>query len=202
MLKLYWAKGSIYAQRVMVALNEKKVACELLDASVLEPTGDKVAPAGFDFFGRVPVLEDDGFLLSESLAILQYVEAKFPTPPLFPQDARSRARVSMFLSQCDIELGLPLGRLLQASRPGEKQRGPEAAAQSAQAVERHLVDLGRQIGDRSFLLGDVFSIVEVAYAPLLLLLDKASVPVPAVVRPWVTRVCSWPSVTSLRGSGR
>ena len=48
-------------------------------------------------YGRVPTLEEEGFVLFESTAILNYLEATRPNPPLVPPDARDRALVDMHM---------------------------------------------------------------------------------------------------------
>ncbi len=53
-------------------------------------------------YGRVPTLEEDGFVLFESTAILNYLEATRPTPPLVPADTRNRALVDMHMKLCDL----------------------------------------------------------------------------------------------------
>jgi Glutathione S-transferase, N-terminal domain len=52
---------------------------------------------------RVPTLEEDGFVLFESTAILDYLEATRPTPPMAPSDARGRALVDMHMKLCDLQ---------------------------------------------------------------------------------------------------
>src|SRR5262245_18713737 len=55
-------------------------------------------------YGRVPTLEEDGFVLYESTAILNYLEATQPNPALVPADARGRALVDMRMKLCDLQL--------------------------------------------------------------------------------------------------
>src|SRR5262245_11717189 len=77
--------------RVRIALAEKRVDCELAQVDV--PAAQQLSP---DFlklnpFGQIPVLEDEGVVVSESIAILEYLEERFPEPALMPADAVSRA---------------------------------------------------------------------------------------------------------------
>src|ERR1700756_1182890 len=63
-------------------------------------------------YGRVPTLEEDGFVLYESTAILEYLEATHPAPPLAPADARGRAQVAMHMKLCDIQLARQTGIII------------------------------------------------------------------------------------------
>ena len=94
MLKLYYSRLSINARRVRVTLLEKNIEFEPI---LLKLNGDQFQP---DFlklnpFHHIPVLVDEDFSIFESLAILDYLEAKYPDPGFIPTDARDLAQVRM-----------------------------------------------------------------------------------------------------------
>ena len=78
-------------------------------------------------YGRVPTLEDDGFVLFESTAILNYLEAIRPAPPLVPADARGRAQVDMHMKLCDLQLTRYSGTIIFPKRFLPKERWNAAA---------------------------------------------------------------------------
>jgi glutathione S-transferase len=91
MLKLWGRINSINVQKVLWALGELKLPCERIDAGmqfgvVNEPFYRKMNPNG-----RVPTIEDDGFVLWESNAIVRYLAAKHGDGSLWPNDLRQRA---------------------------------------------------------------------------------------------------------------
>ncbi|MBD1881156.1 glutathione S-transferase family protein [Coleofasciculus sp. FACHB-T130] len=94
MLKLYHTPLSANSRRVWVALLEKEIPFELVS---LNMDGDQFQPEflAMNPFHHIPVLVDDGFNVIESLAILDYLEAKYPTPALLPTDAKALATVRM-----------------------------------------------------------------------------------------------------------
>ena len=100
MLRLYWMSGSPFAWRVHLVLEEKGLPYEsvLLTASKGElKTPEHLARSPR---GKVPALEDDGVTLWESTAIVEYLEERYPTPPLLPGDPAARdgfARAVAFL---------------------------------------------------------------------------------------------------------
>ncbi len=92
MLKFYYSRLSINARRVWVTLLEKNLEFEPI---LLKLNGDQFQP---DFlklnpFHHIPVLVDDDFSIFESLAILDYLEAKYPQPAFMPTEAQEIAKV-------------------------------------------------------------------------------------------------------------
>jgi maleylacetoacetate isomerase len=109
-MKLYTYYRSTAAFRVRIALNLKglpyeSVAKHLRRAEHRAPEFLELNPQGL-----VPALEDDGHVISQSLAIVEYLDEKYPNPPLLPTDPVARARVrSMAMAvACDMH---PLNNL-------------------------------------------------------------------------------------------
>lgn len=92
-MKLHGYFRSSASYRVRIALNLKGLACE--HALVRIGNGEQFGPgyAELNRQGLVPTLEDDGLALTQSLAIVEYLEECHPEPPLLPADAGGRARV-------------------------------------------------------------------------------------------------------------
>jgi len=91
-MKLYWHPFSIFPRRVRIALLEKGIAWD--DVMIDLPGG---AHRSADFrrlnpFAQVPVLQDGDLVISESVAILEYLEDRYPAPALMPAGAAGRAR--------------------------------------------------------------------------------------------------------------
>ena len=88
MLKFYYHPLSPLARRVWIALLEKNIAFEPIIVNLKE--GEQFQPEFLKLnpFHHVPVIIDNSFRVIESLAILDYLEAKYPTPALLPRDAQ------------------------------------------------------------------------------------------------------------------
>ncbi|MCE3261394.1 MAG: maiA [Pseudoduganella sp.] len=94
-MKLFTYYRSSAAYRVRIALNLKGLAYDALPVHLLRDGGEQLAPAYREVnpAGLVPALEDSGIVLTQSLAIIEYLEEVHPLVPLLPQDAVGRARV-------------------------------------------------------------------------------------------------------------
>ena len=94
-MKLYTYFRSSAAYRVRIALNLKGLAYDAVPVHLLRDGGEQLAPAYREVnpAGLVPALVDNGIVLTQSLAIMEYLEEVHPMVPLLPQDAVGRARV-------------------------------------------------------------------------------------------------------------
>ncbi len=111
-MKLHTYFRSSAAYRVRIALNLKGLQAEMAPHHLLRGGGEHLQDAyrAINPQAMVPALEDDGMLLTQSLAIIEYLDEQHRTPPLLPPDAAGRARVrSLALAiACDIH---PLANL-------------------------------------------------------------------------------------------
>src|SRR5689334_13778088 len=89
-MRLYTHRFSLMPWRVRIALHEKGLTHELVEVDVFaRPPSAEVLR--LNPFLQIPVLEDDGLLIAESMAILEYLEEQHPEPALLPRDVRLRA---------------------------------------------------------------------------------------------------------------
>ena len=109
-MKLYTYFRSSAAFRVRIALNLKGLAYEPAFVHLAKGEHHKPEYSALNPQALVPTLEDGGRLLTQSLAIIEYLEETHPQPPLLPKDAfaRARARSLAFLVACEIH---PLNNL-------------------------------------------------------------------------------------------
>jgi Glutathione S-transferase, N-terminal domain len=94
-IKLYYHPLSTYSRRVLMAFAERQIPHDLVVVDMAARKHREQPYLALNPYGRVPTLEEDGFVLFESTAILNYLEATRPAPPLVPADARGRALVDM-----------------------------------------------------------------------------------------------------------
>lgn len=94
-MKLYTYFRSSAAYRVRIALNLKDIAYDSIPVHLLQDGGQQLLPAyrAVNPSALVPALDDDGAILTQSLAMLEYLDETRPDVPLLPADALGRARV-------------------------------------------------------------------------------------------------------------
>jgi maleylpyruvate isomerase len=166
-LHTYWRSSAAWRVRTVLAL--KGLAWEAA-AHDLRTGGHSTADyIALNPQALVPALEVDGAALTQSLAICEYLDERWPTPPLFPADPLERARVRGFAQAiaCDIHpvQNLRVLRMLRA-------RGLDQAAVDGWArevMEPGLAACARLIADRSgpFCFGDAVTLADVVLIPQL-----------------------------------
>jgi len=171
-MKLYSYFRSSAAFRVRIALNFKGVAYETVPVHLLKGGGEQLS----EQFRRVnpqalvPVLQGDDWTLTQSLAIIEYLEERFAQPALLPEDPLERAQVRSIalVVACDIH---PLNNL----RVLRYLAGPIGADEQARSAwQRHWIELGlhrieqdlaaRGQGGR-FAFGDRVSLADLMIVP-------------------------------------
>jgi glutathione S-transferase len=135
-LKLYYHPLSTFSRRVFIAFAEKQIPHELAVVDMVARRHREQPYLSLNPYGRVPTLEEDGFVLFESTAILNYLEATRPIPPLVPADARGRALVDMHMKLCDLQFTRHAGTIIFPKRFLPKEKWNNAAMGEAKAGDR------------------------------------------------------------------
>lgn len=179
-LEIYWASGSPYAWRVMLAAELKRIPYEskLLEFS----KGDLRTPEflALNPRGKVPVIRDGDFTLGESLAILSYLDRKHPEPPIFGRTPEETGRIWLAIADFESYLREPLtiaGRWLFGDQP----RGPEIDDAQAK-VMAELERFAQRLGRGQWLVGDAPTAADLVWFPSLRFLVRAGARVEARTR--------------------
>jgi maleylacetoacetate isomerase len=140
MLKLYDFFRSSAAYRVRIALRLKQLDYQHLPIHLTKNGGDQFSPSyrAVNAQARVPTLDVDGAILTQSLAIIEYLDETHPQPAFLPSDAlgRARARAMALLIACDIH---PLNNLAPLTYLKDKMGQDEEAVKT---WYRHWVETG------------------------------------------------------------
>ena len=143
-LELYWGSGSPFAWRVMLTLEVKRLTYQ---STLLEFSKGEHKSSGFlklNPRGKVPVLKDDDFVLNESLAIIAYLDKKYPDPPLFGTSPQETGLIWRAILETEAYL-LSAGD--KVIRPVFFGKGLDETAQikeAAQAVREELKRIDRE----------------------------------------------------------
>jgi glutathione S-transferase len=178
-LEIFWGSGSPFSWRVLLGAEIKGLAYEsrLLDFSkghMKTPEFLQMNPRG-----RVPVIRDDGFILFESLPILEYFEEKSPEVPLFGKSREEHAFIRRLIAEFEsylrepvFNLTLDLLRAVGAGPPGRPMT-PNELDETAKAARRELSTFERA-GGGTWLAGGRPSAADVAIYPFIATLDRAT----------------------------
>jgi glutathione S-transferase len=182
-LTLYDAERCPYVGRVRIVLAEKRIPYE----SVWIDLDDKPAslyernPAG-----RVPVIEEEDFCLPESAVIMEYLEERYPEPPLLPVDPAERALARVRIFRHD-----DFSRPYYAARRGEEG--------ARERLDRALGALDAVLEAQPFLTGREFGLADIAYVPWIFRGQESFgldvEPFPALAE-WLGRLLERPSVAA------
>lgn len=178
-LIVYGGSVSPFVRKVRVVLAEKGAAYSLEQVSPFKPPPDfrAISP-----LGRIPVLRDtdmpDPNTLPDSSVICDYLERKFPNPPLYPSDPMSRARALWYEEYADSILAQTIGPGLFFERVVKKMMRAETDEALCQKTLTEklppLFDyLEKEIADRQYFVGNAFSIADVAVGTMLVNFDHA-----------------------------
>lgn len=159
MLKLYHEPISPNSRRVWITLLEKGLKFELIEIKL---DGEQFQPEylALNPFHHIPVLVDDGFTIVESLAILDYLEAKYPNPAMLPSEAQDLAVVRMVQLVTVNEL-FPATAPLFPKMLGLPGGDPEKIEQAHQKIAIVLKFFENLLGDRSFFGSQTPTLAEV-----------------------------------------
>jgi len=118
-------------------------------------------------YGQVPILVERDLILYESNIINEYIDERFPHPQLMPADPVMRARARLFLFNFEKELFVHVGSLENVPSKGHEKAHERARG----AIRDRLTQLSPIFLKNKYMLGDEFSMLDVAIAPLLWRLD-------------------------------
>lgn len=183
MLTLYYTPSSMYSRSVWLTLLEKNLDFELVS---LKLNGDQWRPEFLEInpFNHVPVLVDNGFRVFESLAILDYIEAKYPTPTLLPTEVKALALVRMVEMVTMNELVPASLTLIRETRDLQKiQQANRTVTVTLTFLEENLRN-SPYLGSQTLTFADI---VAGAFVPLLPYLNISLAPYPNLAT-WFERL--------------
>ena len=159
MMNLYSGTTCPFSHRCRIVLYEKQMDFQVIDVDLFNKPEDI---AVINPYNRVPVLVDRDLVLYESNIINEYIDERFPHPQLMPPDPIMRARARQLLFTMEHELFSHIEAL---------EKNLKAAEKSRLHVRDRLTELAPIFIKQKHMLGDEFSMLDVAIAPLLWRLD-------------------------------
>jgi len=161
-MKLYNMNLSNFATKSRIVVYEKGANIEI--AAI--PGGNNKSPEYLKInpLGKIPSLDADGLIIPESETINEYLEEKFPNPPLLPKGAEARAKVRSFTRLHDLYLDPPLRTLFGHLNP--KTRDEKVVTEKLTELQARLDQLDGMLAPAgNFAAGPDFTLADCALAP-------------------------------------
>ncbi len=185
MMTLYSGTTCPFSHRCRIVLFEKGMDFQVIDVDLTNKPEDL---AVINPYNRVPVLVERDLVLYEANIINEYIDERFPHPQLMPADPVMRARARLFLHNFEDQL---------FDHIGDIESGNAKVAEKARATVRdNLIQIAPIFNKQEYMLGDEFSMLDVAIAPLLWRLEHYGIELPKQAAPllkYAERIFSRPA---------
>ena len=189
MMVLYSGTTCPFSQRCRLVLFEKGMDFEVRDVDLFNKPEDI---STMNPYGQVPILVERDLILYESNIINEYIDERFPHPQLMPADPLMRSRARLMLFNFEKELFTHVHVL-----ENEKSKAGDRSHDRARAeIRDRLTTLAPLFLKNKYMLGDEFSMLDVAVAPLLWRLDHYGIELSKTAAPlmkYAERIFSRPA---------
>jgi stringent starvation protein A len=179
-MTLYSSPTGIFCHRARLVLAEKGIAAEVIYVNPEDPPEDFIE---LNPYGNLPSMVDRDLVLYNSRIIMEYLDERFPHPPLHPMDPVSRAKSRVIVYRLEKDWYTLLSDL---RHPNDKK-----AARAKKLLRESLIATASIFAAKPYFMGDEFSLVDCALAPLLWRLPGLGVELPkqaVSIRAYANRV--------------
>lgn len=198
-ITLYHDVPSSNSDRVKIALSEKDLAWDGVTVSLAKKDQKRPEHLRRNPYGKIPVIDDDGKILFESCIINEYLDEKYPHPPLMPKDPFLRGRGRILVDYALNYLHEPYWTLRGEMLKKESERNAAVMDEKRRTLRKLLEYLEEALGDKPYFLGD-FSLTDIAVIPRFLRMETYGA-MPAATLPklnqWLERMKERSSVKAI-----
>ncbi|MEY4592817.1 MAG: hypothetical protein RIR18_1712 [Pseudomonadota bacterium] len=171
MMNLYSGTTCPFSHRCRIVLFEKGMDFQIIDVDMFNKPEELAA---INPHNRVPVLVERDLVLFEPNIINEYIDERFPHPQLMPADPIMRARARQLLLGMEREVFVHIEALEKGGKPADKARVE---------IANRLNEIVPIFAKQKYMLGDDFSMLDVAMAPLLWRLEYYGIDLPKTAAP-------------------
>jgi glutathione S-transferase len=172
-IELYWGSGSAYCWRVMLALEHKGLAynSHLLKFDQQEHKAPHIL--AMNFRGRLPVLRDGDYVVFESLAILYYLDQKYPDPPIFGRTPEEAGVIMRVICEYQAYAEPGLMQIAEAILFRHEPQLDEKVTEAMHSVAGEARTIERRLAQSDWVVGESFSAADMVIYPDIRLLLRA-----------------------------
>jgi glutathione S-transferase len=173
-ITVHWGSGSCPSWRVLLALELKRLpyTSHRIEFSRREHKAPEML--ALNPRGRVPVLEDGGFALYESLAILAYLDAKYPEPPLLGRTPEQVGLIWRLVAECVFYFEPAVDGVCVPIYDGSAKQSADAVRAAAATVREEIARVEQRLERGPWLAGEQVTAADVAYVPMFGHLHRAA----------------------------
>lgn len=146
---------SLHSHRVRLVLSEKNVNCDIIDVDPLNLPEDVI---DLNPYASTPTLVDRDLALYDSRIVCEYIDERFPHPPLLPVDPVSRANTRLYMYRVERDW-YPLVEQILA--------GGKGATKARKELKEGLTAVAPVFAAKPFFMSDEYTLIDAALAPLL-----------------------------------
>lgn len=165
-MTLYSGALDIHSHRVRIVLSEKGVSVDVLNIDLEAPPEDfkELNP-----YGNVPTLVDRDLVLYQPNVIMEYLDERFPHPPLLPVYPVARAKCRLMIHRIEQDWYTLYDEIMSGGKDADAAR---------KSLQETLISLAPVFGDMPYFLNEDFSLVDCTLAPLLWRLPEIDIKIP------------------------
>lgn len=166
-MKFYYAPASSYSQRVLIALYEKQLDFTPIEVNLFD-TESRNQYLQINRFGKIPTLiTDDGEVLIEASIQVEYLDSYQKDIPLIPKDFKVNLEMRMLERIIDVYVNGGREALFKDSQLPPVERGKKEVVKAKRLLESACNLLDEKLANRTWLVGDMFTLADCSAAPTL-----------------------------------
>jgi len=169
-MKIYGFPASTCTRKVLMTLNEKDYPYEFISVDIRSGEQKQPEHLARHPFGVVPVMDDDGFMLYESRAIIHYLDAKLTNNPLMPKDVKNFGEMEQWMNVEQSYLSFPAVQLVKQLYFAKMQRiAPDTAIiEGAMPKVEYALDVAeKRLVKQPYFAGSTFSLADITWMPYI-----------------------------------
>jgi glutathione S-transferase len=178
-IDVYWASGCPFSWRVLLALEHKGLPYNSHKLQLSLQAQKSPQMLAMNPRGRVPVVKHDDYVVFESLAVLYYLDLKYPSPPIFGRSAEEAAVIVRVIEEFQAYteshiMGICRSLLADEIFPeGGPPLGPEALTEAMHVVAREARTIEQRLARSDWIVGEDYSACDMMIFPMIQLLRRA-----------------------------
>lgn len=170
-MTLFSGSSDIHSHRVRIVLAEKGVNVEIIYVDAQNPPEDLLE---LNPYGNLPTLVDRDLVLYDSQVIMEYLDERFPHPPLMPIDPVSRGRSRMTLNRIQRDWDTLVEKLTQAGQDSSRE---------SKELQESLTVVSPIFEQKAFFMNDEFSLMDCSVAPIMWRLSEYGIILSTLAKP-------------------